>query len=65
LEAKRYEDRLEGGAILLGIRCNSDVISYVKAILKRTGAEDVCSAPAPSAENRSSVSSSAHKTARR
>jgi len=65
LEAKRYEDRLERGAILLAMRCNSDVISYIKAILKRTGAEDVCSTPAPSAEVRSSVSSAAHKTARR
>jgi len=65
LEAKRYEDRLEGGAILLAMRCNSDVISYVKAILKRTGAEDLCTAPAPSAETRSPVSSPAHKTARR
>ena len=65
LEAKRYEDRLERGAILLAMRCNSDVISYVKAILKRTGAEDVCAAPAPSAETRSSVLSPAHKTARR
>jgi len=65
LEAKRYEDRLEGGAILLAMRCNSDVISYIKAILKRTGAEDVCAAPAPSAETRSSVLSPAHKTARR
>src|SRR6266567_3595628 len=61
LEAKRYEDRLERGAILLAMSCNSDVISYVKAILKRTGAEDVCAAPAPSAE----TSSPAHKTARR
>ena len=65
LEAKRYEDRLERGAILLAMRCNSDVISYVKAILKRTGAEDVCTAPARSAETRSSVPSPAHKTARR
>src|SRR6266702_397404 len=65
LEAKRYEDRLERGAILLAMRCDSDVLSYVKAILKRTGAEDVCATPAPSAEVRSSVSSAAHKTARR
>jgi hypothetical protein len=65
LEAKRYEDRLERGAILLAMRCNSDVISYVKAILKRTGAEDICAAPAPSAETRSSVSIPAHKTAHR
>lgn len=65
LEAKRYEDRLVSGAILLAMRCNSDVLSYVKAILKRTGAEDVCAAPAPSAETLNSVSGQAHKTARR
>jgi hypothetical protein len=51
LEAKRYEDRLERGAILLAMRCNSDVISYVKAILRRTGAfsrnPQFCPEPGP------------------
>jgi len=47
------------------MRCNPEVFAYVKAILKRTGAEAVCTTPAPTAEARSSVPSAAHKTARR
>jgi len=43
-EAKRYEGRLQKGAILLSIHCDtSEEIDEAKEILKRTGAEDVTS----------------------
>jgi len=62
LEAKRYEDRLERGAVLLAMRYDSELFDYIKTILKRTGAEDVCSTPAPSPE---ASSDTAQKAARR
>src|SRR6202011_1916427 len=41
-EAKRYEGRLQRGAILLSIHCDtSEEIDEAKEILKRTGAEHV------------------------
>lgn len=41
-EAKRYEDRLNEGGILLSIRANNDDLAKrVKDILKKQGAEDV------------------------
>jgi len=41
-EAKRYEGRLQKGAILLSIHCDtSEEIDEAKEILKRTGAEHV------------------------
>ena len=43
-EAKRYEGRLRSGGILLSVHCdNSDWVRKGKAILERTGAEDVSS----------------------
>ena len=44
-EAKRYETRLRKGGILLSVHAdNSDWISRAKAILEKTGADDVSSA---------------------
>ena len=43
-EAKRYEGRVKNGGILLSVHSdNSDWTSKAKAILERTGAEDVSS----------------------
>jgi ActD protein len=43
-EAKRYEGRVKSGGILLSVHCdNSDWTKKAKAILERTGAEDVSS----------------------
>jgi hypothetical protein len=43
-EAKRYEGRLQKGAILLSVHCDtSDEIKRAKEILKDTGAEDISS----------------------
>ncbi len=44
-EAKRYETRLKKGGILISVHAdNHEWISRAKAILERTGAEDVSSA---------------------
>lgn len=41
-EAKRYEGRLRSGGILLSVHCDtSEEIDRAKAVLQRTGAEDV------------------------
>ena len=43
-EAKRYEGRVKQGGILLSVHCDdSDWTKRAKAILERTGAEDVSS----------------------
>ncbi|HEV7968618.1 MAG TPA: hypothetical protein VGP19_13660 [Candidatus Acidoferrales bacterium] len=43
-EAKRYEGRLHRGGILLSVHCDtSDEIDRAKAILERTGGEDISS----------------------
>src|ERR1700730_3437591 len=43
-EAKRYEGRVKNGGVLLSVHCDtSDEITRAKAVLKRTGAEDVSS----------------------
>jgi hypothetical protein len=43
-EAKRYEGRLQKGGILLSVHCaTSDEIKRAKAIVERTGGEDVSS----------------------
>lgn len=43
-EAKRYEGRIKDGGVLLSVHCDtSDDITRAKAVLKRTGAEDISS----------------------
>ena len=43
-EAKRYEGRLQKGAILLSVHCDTaDEIKRAKEIMKNTGAEDISS----------------------
>lgn len=43
-EAKRYEGRLQKGAILVSVHCDtSDEIKLAKGLMKNTGAEDVSS----------------------
>jgi hypothetical protein len=44
-EAKRFQGRLKDGGVLLSVHCDtSEEIARAKAVLKRTGAEDVASA---------------------
>jgi hypothetical protein len=43
-EAKRYEGRLQKGAILLSVHCDtSDQIKRAKEVMKNSGAEDISS----------------------
>jgi len=43
-EAKRYEDRLKKGGILLSVHCDtSEEINRAKKVIERTGGEDVSS----------------------
>ena len=50
-EAKRYEGRIRNGGILLSVHCdNSEWTSKAKAILERTGADDVSSTGEASAD---------------
>ena len=43
-EAKRYEGRVKEGGVLLSVHCDtSEEITRAKAVLKRTGAEDIAS----------------------
>jgi hypothetical protein len=43
-EAKRYEGRVKEGGVLLSVHCDtSDDIRRAKAVLERTGAEDISS----------------------
>jgi hypothetical protein len=51
-EAKRYQDRLLKGGILLAVHCDtSDEVMQSKEILERTGAEDISSTGESSAES--------------
>jgi Alternative complex III, ActD subunit/Heat induced stress protein YflT domain len=44
-EAKRYEGRIREGGILLSVHCdNTDWVHRAKAMLEKTGAEDIASA---------------------
>jgi hypothetical protein len=44
-EAKRYEGRVKEGGVLLSVHCDtSEEITRAKAILERTGANDIASA---------------------
>jgi hypothetical protein len=44
-EAKRYEGRIMKGGVLLSVHCDSsEEVTRAKAILERTGAEDIASA---------------------
>ncbi len=44
-EAKRYEDRVKDGGILVSVHCDdSDWIKRAKEILKQSGGEDIASA---------------------
>lgn len=56
-EAKRYQDRIQAGGMLLSVHCDtSDEIDRAEQLLKQYGAQDVSStgeAKAPSAESRS------------
>jgi hypothetical protein len=44
-EAKRFQGRLKDGGVLLSVHCDtSEEIARAKAVLKRTGADDIASA---------------------
>jgi hypothetical protein len=50
-EAKRYEGRMQKGAILLSVHCNtSDEVKRAKELMKGTGAEDISSTGESSAD---------------
>ena len=50
-EAKRYEDRLKKGGILLSVHCDTaEEIKRAKEVVERTGAEDVSSTGESSAK---------------
>ena len=50
-EAKRYEGRIKHGGILLSVHCDSEEwVTKAKAVLVRTGAEDVASSSEASAD---------------
>src|SRR6202035_4773601 len=53
-EAKRYEGRVKDGGILLSVHCDdSEWVSKAKAILKRSGAEDISSAGEAGSDDKS------------
>jgi hypothetical protein len=53
-EAKRYQGRIEKGAILLSVHCDtSDEIKRAKDVLKNTGAEDISSTGETSVDDKS------------
>src|SRR5258707_499744 len=52
-EAKRYEDHVKIGGILLSVHCDtSDEVSCAKDILKHTGASDISSTGEASADTK-------------
>jgi hypothetical protein len=66
LDAKRYEDRLQQRTILVSVRCDTPgAAERATDILKRTGAEDLCTVVQYPSDTRDSTSEIASKTARR
>src|ERR1700737_1924687 len=62
-EAKRYEGRIQKGAILLSVHCDtSEEVKQAKAILERTGGEDVTSSGESSVDS-SKTDRDIHRTA--
>lgn len=62
-EAKRYEGRIQKGAILLSVHCDtSDQIKRAKEVMKMTDAEDISSA-GESSSNSTKPDQEAHRTA--
>ncbi len=56
-EAKRFQGRLKDGGVLLSVHCDtSEEIAQAKAVLKRTGADDISSA------GEEAVASTSHKS---
>jgi hypothetical protein len=52
-EAKRYQGRIEKGAILLSVHCDtSEQIKRAKEVLENTGAEDISSTGESSADSK-------------
>jgi len=61
-EAKRYEGRIQKGGILISVHCDTpDEIKHAKEILERSGAEDISSAGAASAQIKTSDTRAAKK----
>ena len=62
-EAKRYEGRLQKGGILMSVHCDtSEEVKQAKAILERTGGEDVTSSGESSVDS-SKTDRDIHRTA--
>src|SRR6202162_491307 len=60
-EAKRYEGRLKEGGVLLSVHCDtSDQITRAKDLLKHTGAQDISSSGAASADYPATSKIAAH-----
>jgi hypothetical protein len=64
-EAKRYEGRLQKGAILLSVHCEtSEAIKRAKEIFERTGADDISSTGEASVEGANRDAASAARGTR-
>jgi hypothetical protein len=64
-EAKRYEDRLQKGGILLSVHCDTaEEIKRAKGVVERTGGEDVSSAGESSTDTKNTDRDVASKAAR-
>lgn len=64
-EAKRYEDRLKKGGILLSVHCDtSEEIRRAKEVVERTGAEDVSSTGESSSGSQKEDRDAARRAAR-
>jgi len=61
-EARRYEERLQKGGILVSVHCDTSAqIKRAKEIMERTGAEDISSAGEASTDGKSSDTPSTKK----
>jgi hypothetical protein len=64
-EAKRYEDRLQKGGILLSVHCDTaEEIKRAKEVVERTGGEDVSSTGESSTDTKKTDRDAASKAAR-
>ena len=61
-EAKRYEERIKAGGVLLSVHCDtSEDITRAKDVLKHTGAQDISSSGEASADVPATSKSGSHQ----
>jgi hypothetical protein len=64
-EAKRYEDRLKSGGILLSVHCDTaEEIKQAKEVVERTGGQDVSSTGESSADTKTTERNTTTRAAR-